>query len=93
MRNGYGENAYNARDVSELMYEVAVALNTRFSAESSDAYIRDVYKAMVSYFDFNTNLQYVQKSNYSYNVRGWYDMIYTEIGWCTSRLHVWLQDH
>ena len=79
MRNGYGENAYNAQDVSELMYEVAVALNTRFSAESSDAYIRDVYKAMVSYFDFNTNLQYVQKSNYSYNVQGWYDMIYTEI--------------
>jgi hypothetical protein len=79
MKNGYGENAYNAQDVSELMYEVAVALNTRFSAESSDAYVRDVYKAMVSYFDFNTNLQYVQKSSYSYNLQAWYDMIYTEI--------------
>ena len=79
MKNGYGENAYNAQDVSELMYEVAVALNTRFSAESSDAYVRDVYKAMVSYFDFNTNLQYVQKTSYSYNLQAWYDMIYTEI--------------
>ncbi len=78
MRNGYGENAYNAQAVSELMYEVGVAFNTIYSGESSDALVRNIVKAMIAYFDYNTNIQYVQKSNY-YNVQSWYDMIYTEI--------------
>ncbi|MBQ6165926.1 MAG: C10 family peptidase [Muribaculaceae bacterium] len=79
MRNGYGENAYNAQAVSELMYEVGVAFNTKYSGESSDALVRDILKGMIAYFDYNTNIQFLQKANYSYNVQAWYDMIYTEI--------------
>ena len=79
MRNGYGENAYNAQAVSELVYEVGVAFNTKYSGESSDALVRNIVKGMVAYFDYNTNIQYLLKSNYSYNTQAWYDMIYTEI--------------
>ena len=79
MRNGYGEYASNAQAVSELVYEVGVAFNTKYSGESSDALVRNIVKGMIAYFDYNTNLQYLLKSNYSYNTQAWYDMIYAEI--------------
>ena len=79
MRNGYGENASNARDVSELMYEVGVAFNTIYSGESSDALLRNVFKGIIAYFNYNPDIQYVQKSSYSYNEQAWYDMMYNEI--------------
>ena len=78
MRNGYGENASNAQAVSELVYEVGVAFNTIYSGESSDALLRNVFKGIVAYFNFNPDIQYVQKSSY-YNAQDWYDMMYNEI--------------
>ena len=78
MRNGYGENASNAQAVSELVYEVGVAFNTIYSGESSDALLRNVFKGIIAYFNFNPDIQYVQKSNY-YNAQSWYDMMYNEI--------------
>ena len=79
MRNGYGETAYNAQAVSELVYEVGVAFNTIYSGESSDALLRNVFKGIIAYFNYNPDIQYVQKSSYSYNVDAWYDMMYNEI--------------
>ena len=79
MKNGYGENAYNAQAVSELVYEVGVAFHTIYSGESSDALLRNVYRGMIAFFNFNANIQYVQKSSYAYNEQAWYDMMYNEI--------------
>lgn len=79
MRNGYGETAYNAQAVSELVYEVGVAFHTIYSGESSDALLRNVIRGMIAFFDFNANIQYVQKSSYEYNDSVWYNMMYNEI--------------
>jgi hypothetical protein len=79
MRNGYGENAYNAQAVSELVYEVGVAFHTIYSGESSDALLRNVFRGIIAFFNFNANIQYVQKSSYAYNEQAWYDMMYNEI--------------
>ena len=79
MRNGYGETAYNAQAVSELVYEVGVAFHTIYSGESSDALLRNVFRGMIAFFDYNANIQYVQKSSYAYNEQAWYDMMYSEI--------------
>ena len=79
MKNGYGETAYNAQAVSELMYEVGVAFHTIYSGESSDCLLRNVYRGMIAFFNYNANIQYVQKSSYAYDVQAWYDIIYNEI--------------
>ncbi len=79
MKNGYGENAYNAQAVSELVYEVGVAFHTIYSGESSDALLRNVFRGIIAFFNFNANIQYVQKSSYAYNEQAWYDMMYNEI--------------
>ena len=79
MNNGYGENAYNAQAVSELMYEVGVAFHTIYSGESSDALLRNVFRGIIAFFNYNANIQYVQKANYSYNDSVWYDLMYNEI--------------
>jgi len=79
MRNGYGETAYNAQAVSELVYEVGVAFHTIYSGESSDALLRNVFRGMIAFFNYNANIQYVQKSSYSYDEQVWYDMMYNEI--------------
>ncbi len=79
MKNGYGENASNAQAVSELVYEVGVAFHTIYSGESSDALLRNVFRGIIAFFDFNANIQYVQKSSYAYNEQAWYDMMYNEI--------------
>ena len=79
MRNGYGETASNAQAVSELVYEVGVAFHTIYSGESSDALLRNVIRGMIAFFDYNANIQYVQKSSYQYNEEAWYEMMYNEI--------------
>ena len=78
MKNGYGESA-SAPEVSELVYEVGVAFHTIYSGESSDALLRNVFRGIIAFFDYNANIQYVQKSSYAYNEQAWYDMMYNEI--------------
>ena len=78
MRTGYGEYQ-NAPEVAELMYEVGVAFHTIYSGESSDALLRNVFRGIIAFFNYNANIQYVQKANYSYNEQAWYDMMYNEI--------------
>lgn len=82
MRTGYGPTSTQTgyRDVAQLFYDVDVALNMRFMGENgSDAYTRDIIKAMIAYFDYNPGIQYLLKSNYTYNQEAWTDMIYTEL--------------
>lgn len=79
MRTGYGATQ-SAPDVAQLFYDIDVALNMRYYGDDgSDAYIRDIIKAMIAYFDYNPNMQYLLKSSYSYNQQAWTDMIYNEI--------------
>ena len=78
MKNGYGEYQ-SAPEAAELIYEVGVAFHTIYSGESSDALLRNVFRGMIAFFDYNSNIQYVQKANYEYNEQAWYDMMYTEI--------------
>ena len=82
MRTGYGPTSTQTgyQDVAQLFFDIDVALNMRFMGDDgSDAYIRDIVKAMIAYFDFNPGLQYLQKSSYAYNEETWYDMMYDEI--------------
>lgn len=79
MKNGYGENAYNAQAVSELVYEVGVAFHTIYSGSSSDALVRNVFRGIIAFFNYNANIQYVQKSSYAYNEDAWYEMMYNEL--------------
>ena len=78
MKNGYGEYQ-SAPEAAELVYEVGVAFHTIYSGESSDALLRNVFRGMIAFFDYNSNIQYVQKSSYQYNVEAWYEMMYNEI--------------
>ena len=78
MKNGYGEYQ-SAPEAAELVYEVGVAFHTIYSGESSDALLKNVFRGIIAFFDFNSNIQYVQKSSYAYNEQAWYDMMYTEI--------------
>ena len=78
MKNGYGEYQ-SAPEAAELVYEVGVAFHTIYSGESSDALLRNVFRGMIAFFDYNSNIQYVQKSSYEYNVEAWYEMMYNEI--------------
>ena len=78
MKNGYGEYQ-SAPEASELVYEVGVAFHTIYSGESSDALLRNVFRGMIAFFDYNSNIQYLQKSSYSYNEEAWYDIMYNEI--------------
>ena len=78
MKTGYGEYQ-SAPEAAELVYEVGVAFHTIYSGSSSDALLRNVFRGIIAFFDFNSNIQYVQKSSYQYNEQAWYDMMYNEI--------------
>lgn len=77
MRNGYNETASNAQAVSQLVFDCGVAFNTKYSAESSDAAYRNIVKGMIAYFNYNPDVQFTLKANYS--EQNWQDMIYNEI--------------
>ena len=78
MKNGYGENQ-SAMEVSELCYEVGVAFHTIYSGESSDVLLRNVFRGIITFLNYNANIEYVQKSSYQYNEEGWYEIMYNEI--------------
>ncbi len=78
MKNGYGETQ-SAMEVSELCYEVGVAFHTIYSGESSDVLLRNVFRGIITFFNYNANIQYVQKSSYQYDEQAWYDIMYNEI--------------
>ena len=77
MRNSYTATSSGWQDCAQMIYDIAVAFNTKFSTESSNASYHHVMKAIVAYFDYNPNLQFTQKKNYA--EQSWRDMIYNEL--------------
>ena len=47
------------------MYEVGVAFHTIYSGESSDCHLKNVFRGIIAFLNYNANIQYVQKSSYS----------------------------
>ena len=60
-----------------MIFDIAVAFNARFSTESTNASYYHVMKAMVAFFDYNPNIQFLQKANYADAT--WREMVYTEL--------------
>ena len=77
MRNAYTSSSSGWQDCAQMIYDIAVAFNTKFSTESSNAAYHHVMKGIVAYFDYNPDLQFTQKKNYS--EQNWRDMIYNEL--------------
>ena len=77
MKNGYTESSTNWQDCAQMIFDVAVALQARFSTSSTNVSYDQIIKGMVAYFDYNPNMQFLQKANYS--DANWREMVYTEL--------------
>ncbi len=77
MKNAYTETSTNWQDCAQMIYDVAVALQARFSTSSTNVSYDQIIKAMVAYFDYNPNMQFLQKANYT--DANWREMVYTEL--------------
>ncbi len=77
MRNAYTETSTNWQDCAQMIYDIAVALQARFSTSSTNVSYDQIIKAMVAYFDYNPNMQFVQKANYA--DANWREMVYSEL--------------
>ena len=77
MRNAYTSTSSGWQDCAQMIYDIAVAFNTKFSPESSNAAYHHVMKAIVAYFDYNPDVQFTQKK--SYTEQNWRDLIYNEL--------------
>ena len=60
-----------------MIYDIALAFNARFSTSSTNVSYQHVIKGMIAHFDYNPNVQFLQKA--SYNDATWREMVYTEI--------------
>ncbi len=77
MKNGYTESSTNWQDCAQMIYDIAVALQARFSTSSTNVSYDQIMKGMVAYFDYNPNMQFLQKANYADAT--WREMVYTEL--------------
>ena len=77
MKNAYTESSTGWQDCAQMIYDVAVALQARFSTGSTNVSYDQIIKAMVAYFDYNPNMQFLQKANYT--DANWREMVYTEL--------------
>ena len=77
MKNGYTSTSSGWQDCAQMIYDIAVAFNTKFSPESSNAAYHHVMKGMVAYFNYSPDVQFTQKKSYS--EQNWRDMIYNEL--------------
>ena len=77
MKNGYQGYTSGWQDVAQLMFDVAVALQARFSTSSTNVSYDQIIKAMVTFFDYNPNMQFLQKERYT--DADWREMVYTEL--------------
>ncbi len=77
MKNGYTESSTDWRDCAEMIYEIAVAFQAKFSTSSTNVSYDQIIKGMVAYFDYNPNVQFLQKANYADAT--WREMVYTEL--------------
>ena len=77
MKNGYSESSSGWQDCAQMIYDIAVAFNAKFSTSSTNVGYHHVMKAMIAYFDYNPNIQYLQKDSYADAT--WREMVYTEL--------------
>lgn len=77
MRNAYKENSSGWQDCAQMIYDIAVAFNAKFSTSSTNVGYEHIMKGMIAYFDYNPNIQYVQKASYAEN--NWREMVYNEL--------------
>ena len=77
MRNGYTESSTNWQDCAQMIYDVAVAMNARFSTSSTNVSYDQIMKGMIAYFDYNPNMQFLQKANFAEET--WREKVYTEL--------------
>ena len=77
MRNGYTESSTNWQDCAQMIYDIAVAFNAKFSTSSTNVSYDQIMKGMIAYFDYNPNIQFLQKANYA--DQNWREMVYTEL--------------
>ena len=77
MKNGYTESSTNWQDCAQMIYDIAVALQARFSTSSTNVSYDQIIKGMVAYFDYNPNMQFLQKASYADAT--WREMVYTEL--------------
>ncbi|MBO4802959.1 MAG: C10 family peptidase [Muribaculaceae bacterium] len=78
MKNAYtSASGTGWQDCAQMIFDIAVAFNTKFSTESSNASYHQVIKGIVAYFDYNPDVQFLQKT--SYTDQNWRDMMYNEL--------------
>ncbi len=77
MKNGYTESSTNWQDCAQMIYDIAVALQARFSTSSTNVSYDQIMKGMIAHFDYNPNMQFLQKANYA--DAAWREMVYTEL--------------
>ena len=77
MRNGYSSSSSGWQDCAQMIYDIAVAMNARFSTSSTNVSYDQILKGMIAYFDYNPNMQFLQKERYT--DAAWREMVYTEL--------------
>ena len=77
MRNGYTETSTGWQDCAQMIYDIAVAFNAKFSTSSTNVSYDQIMKGMIAYFDYNPNIQFLQKASYAEQT--WREMVYTEL--------------
>ena len=77
MKNGYQGYTSGWQDVAQMVYDIAVAFQAKFSTSSTNVSYDQIIKGMVAYFDYNPNVQFLQKANYAEQT--WREMVYTEL--------------
>ena len=77
MKNSYKETSSGWQDVAQMIYDIAVAFNAKFSTSSTNVSYEHIMKGMVAYFDYNPNIQFLQKANFAEQT--WREKVYNEI--------------
>ena len=77
MRNAYQGYTSGWQDVAQMVFDIAVAFQAKFSTSSTNVSYDQIIKGMVAYFNYNPNVQFLQKANYADAT--WREMVYTEL--------------
>ncbi|MDP4266594.1 MAG: C10 family peptidase, partial [Bacteroidota bacterium] len=56
--------SYN-NNISQLLYNVGVALKMDYTADGSGAYDQQVKQALANYFDYSPNISYIERADYT----------------------------
>ncbi len=67
----------NPDEIAEIGYHAAISVDMMFSPGGSGAYSWDVPYAMRTYFNYDNDVQYVEKENYSFST--WENMLQSEL--------------